>query len=132
MADHHECAANAGRSESATGRTRQFRMEHQASVDKIKADGQFDVPFDTTAVSFPIGVQPLLCKAAHIHLEANKGPRIHFESAHEGGFEVQFDPTLLHGLCTMLQQVVKSAEWDIELNLPNSTAILDYPQGMLN
>lgn len=105
-------------------------MEHHASVSKIKAGGNFDVPFDTTAASYPKGTQPLLCTVARIHLELNKGPRINFESAHDGGFEVQFDSTLLHGLCTMLQQVVKSAEWGIELQLPGGAQVQESAQGM--
>ncbi len=95
-------------------------MEHQATVDEIRSRGDFDVPFAPKIDGFPFGERPILLVSANISLGANRAPRISFVSARNGSFEVGFTSTMLHGLCTVLQDAIKSTEWDVELRMPGT------------
>lgn len=93
-------------------------MEHQASVAEIRAGGNFDAPFDAEIQGYPIGEAPILVSAAHFTMNVNQPLLINFSPAEGVGFEVALTPIVLHGFCTLLQETVKLAEWDIELRLP--------------
>lgn len=93
-------------------------MEHQATVDEIRSRGDFDVPFAPKIDGFPFGEHPILLVQAHISIGADRAPRINFVSARNGSFEVAFTSAMLHGLCTVLQDALKSTDWDIELRMP--------------
>jgi hypothetical protein len=95
-------------------------MEHQATVDEIRSRGDFDVPFAPKIDGFPFGEHPILLVSAQISLGANRAPRINFISARNGSFEVGFTSTMLHGLCTVLQDAIKSTEWGVDLRMPGT------------
>ncbi|HYD79384.1 MAG TPA: hypothetical protein VEC06_06210 [Paucimonas sp.] len=97
-------------------------MGHEASVSEIREAGGFDAPFEAAADSFPLGDAPLLITAAHLAIDADRPLRIDFVSPGRGSFEVAFTATMLHGFCTLLQEAVKKADWDIELVLPGMAA----------
>jgi len=105
-------------------------MEHQASVTAITEGGNFSVPFTNEVDTFPIGETPILVTTAHFTLDASQPVKIHFVPIEGYGVEIAFPPTMLHGFCTLLQGVVKAAEWDIELTLPGLTDI-EVPSNML-
>jgi hypothetical protein len=93
-------------------------MKHQATIDDIRARGKFDLPFAATAHSLPFGELPIVLTSAHISLQPKQTPRIQFNSSRMGSFELSLEPNMLHGFCTLLQEAVRLAEWDIELQLP--------------
>ena len=96
-------------------------MEHQVKVDEIRSRGDFDVPFSPDVDGYPLGQQPILLVQANINVGANRGPRINFVSSRNGSFEVGFTQSMLYGFCTVLQDAVKAADWDIELQMPSAT-----------
>jgi hypothetical protein len=96
-------------------------MEHQATVTQIRARGEFSMPFVPDVHNFPCGEQPILLTGAHIAVQAKHTPRINFVSG-KSSFEIAFTSPMLHGFCTLLQDAVKLAEWNIELRLPGIPA----------
>ncbi|CAN5449231.1 hypothetical protein BH11PSE11_BH11PSE11_35460 [soil metagenome] len=106
-------------------------LEHHASVSEIKAKGNFSTPFESTVGAFPADGAPMLVSAVRFTVNAGKPLRVNFTPAQGSGFEIAFSPTLLHGFCTLLQAAVRSAEWGIDLRLPD-TARVDYGARVLN
>lgn len=98
-------------------------MEYQASINEFAERGDFKNPFESNANAYPIGEAPILVTVAHFTINANHPLRINFTQADGNGFEVGFTPTVLHGFCTLLQDAVKKAEWNIELELPGVAAV---------
>jgi hypothetical protein len=97
-------------------------MQHQATVQDIAARGDFKTPYADTAQAFPIGEAPILVTTVHFNISANKPVRIRFEPAQGQGFEVALSPQVLHGFCNLLREAVKTAQWEVELNLPGTGA----------
>lgn len=89
-------------------------MEHESSVDELRQRGDFDIPFEANAQFFPLGEEPVVVQATQIVLQADSMPRVSF-TTQRGTYEVAFNPTMLHGFCTLLKEAVSHAEWDIEL-----------------
>jgi hypothetical protein len=106
-------------------------MAYQDSIEKINARGDFNKKFEADAQAYPIGDIPILVAAAHFAITANKPVRINFTSAQGKGFEIAFTATILHGFCTLLQNAVKTAAWDIDLRLPGA-ASADARPAVLN
>jgi hypothetical protein len=104
-------------------------LEHQASVIAIRARGEFNLPFDDAEQAYPAGTAPLLLTLAQFTMAAGQPLRINFSPGGEGdGFEVGFTQSLLHGFCTLLQDVVKATDWGIDLRLPAATASETAPR----
>jgi hypothetical protein len=97
-------------------------MQHEATVTQIRSRGEFDKPFADDIHDFPLGEEAVLVVKAHISVEAKQTLKIRFVSAHNGSFEVAFNETMLHGLCSLLQDAAKKADWDFVLNLPGMPA----------
>jgi hypothetical protein len=95
-------------------------MKHQATMTEIAARGDFAKPFQAAARDPLTGATPMLVSTAHFTLKAGQPLRINFASAQGHGFEIVFTPPALHGFCTMLQTSVKTAQWDITLQLPGT------------
>ena len=93
-------------------------MQHEATVTAIRSRGDFDAPFSADVREFPFGERPILLASAHITVGSGQTPRINFVSARSGNFEIAFSATMLHGLCALLQDAIKQADWDIDLSLP--------------
>lgn len=94
-------------------------MEYQASVTQIKASGSFDIPFESAAARYPFGEKPLVLITAQFHLHANEPVRISFTDANKDNFEVSFTQTAMHGFCKLLQEAVRTAQWDLVLQMPS-------------
>jgi hypothetical protein len=86
-------------------------MAHQTTMAEITSRGDFAKPFNTEVQNYPAGETPILVNTAHFTLKARQPLRINFTPAQGSGFEIAFSPPLLHGFCTMLKDVVKSAQW---------------------
>lgn len=93
-------------------------MEYQASVTEIKASGNFDLPFEAAAERYPFGQTPLVIHTLQFHLEASQPLRIAFNQTEQDGFEVAFTQKTMHGFCKLLQEAVRNAEWDLNLQMP--------------
>ena len=97
-------------------------MAHQASVSDMAAAGKFDAPYETAIDQFPLGETPIVVTQAQFNMVRNEPLRINFLPESGEGFEIAFQPSLLHGFCKLLQSVVELAEWDIELIMPGASA----------
>ncbi len=94
-------------------------MDFQASVTEIKANGNFDIPFEAAAETYPLGEEPLLIHTTHFHLHPGKPVRVSFAQSDQECFDVDFTQTAMHGFCKLLQEAVKNAEWDLHLQMPS-------------
>jgi hypothetical protein len=117
---------------AAHARVEMINMEHEATISEIRANGKFGMPFAPENHHFPFGEQPVLLTGAHISVKANQTPRINFVSARNGNFEITLTSSMLHGLCTLLQDAVKLADWNIELHLPGVPTGKHSEQRVLN
>jgi hypothetical protein len=100
-------------------------MAHQASVAELMAAGKFGAPYDCTADGLPQGMAPLLVIRADFNVARNEPLRIAFVAAEGRAIEIAFQTDLLHAFCRLLQNAVRAAEWDIELQIPGETAAPD-------
>lgn len=112
-------------------RTELVGMAYEASVSKNTQAGSFNRPFEEGMPDLTIGNEPILVTTAHINVHAKRPLSINFCPSKGYGFEIAFAPEVLHGFCSLLQQVVRSAEWDIELKMPGASDAVDMPK-MLN
>lgn len=100
-------------------------MAYQDSISKSVQAGSFSQTFrDGTLVQL-LCDEPILVSAIHIGVHANRPLTINFCPAKGYGFEIAFTPQILHGFCSLMQQVVKTMEWELELKLPGSAADMD-------
>ncbi|HJW56047.1 MAG TPA: hypothetical protein VJ577_12300 [Burkholderiaceae bacterium] len=104
--------------QAAHARAEIVSMGHQASVSRIREAGGFNAPFAAVAKSYPLGETPVLVTAAHFDVVASQPLRIHFTPKQGTGFEIALRSPLLHGFCSLLQEAVRLAKWDIALLLP--------------
>lgn len=95
-----------------------MQMEHQASLSEMTAAGSFSQSYDDSAQHFPLGAMPLVICKVEFQISKDVPVRINFLPAQGQGFEVGFPVALLHGFCTMLQNAVQTAEWDMSLLVP--------------
>ncbi len=107
-------------------------MEYQASVTEIKASGNFDIPFEAAADYYPFGETPILVTASQFHLHPKEPVRISFIDARQKNFDVAFTQTAMHGFCKLLQEAVRTAQWELTLQMPSFTQLEAAPRRMLN
>jgi hypothetical protein len=107
-------------------------MEYQASVTQIKASGNFDIPFEAVADRYPFGEKPILVTVAQFHLHANEPVRISFTDINRESFDVTFTQTAMHAFCKLLQEAVRSAQWELTLQMPSFAPAESAPRRMLN
>jgi hypothetical protein len=103
-------------------------MAYQASVSSNQQAGNFGKPFQDGNQDSAFGDEPILVSTVHIGINANRPLTINFCPSKGVGFEIAFTPQVLHGFCALLQQAVKTAEWELELNLPTSSCVADAPR----
>ena len=103
-------------------------MEHQASLSELRARGDFNVPFETCAHTYPRGDAPVIITSVNIALSANQPARITFAASEKLDFEVAFFKTQFHGFCMLVQDCIRVAEWDIEPALAASVQINATPR----
>lgn len=103
-------------------------MEHLASVSAIRARGDFNAPFETGVDAYPHGDSPVIISSVNIQLTANQPSRIKFEAGDKMNFEVCFQKAELHGLCMLLQDCIKTADWGIEPLMESATELESGPR----
>ena len=89
-------------------------MRHEAAVQK----GDFSQPYDETALVRPLGQEPMLVSKIQTRREDSGQFVLSLMPEQGQGINVALDEALLHSLCKLLQTVVSSAQWELELKLP--------------
>jgi hypothetical protein len=100
-------------------------MAYQASVNSNKQAGNFSKPFQDGNHDGAFGDEPILVSTVHIGINANRPLTVNFCPSKGAGFEIAFTPQVLHGFCALLQQVVKTAEWELDLSLLSTSPVAD-------
>lgn len=95
-------------------------MEHHASVEHIRDTGNFNARYETEISDFPLGEAPLLITTVNFAQHADQPVRISLAPSSGDGFELAFTLVVLHGFCSLLQEAVRTAEWDIALEMPGA------------
>src|SRR5487761_2541038 len=89
-------------------------MQHEQALRQAN----FGDPFKEAPREMPLGAEPILV----VRMRANKDDRGNQVLAllpQQGqGIHLTLDNTLLHSLCTLLQNAVAKSDWDILLELP--------------
>lgn len=102
-------------------------MAHEASINDNVRRGGFAAKFEDTAQEYPLGAEPLLVTTANFHLKANQPVRIEFIDTAGKRFEIAFSDRVLHGFCKLLQDGVKTAQWEVELAMPGMSGAQAAP-----
>lgn len=97
-------------------------MEHHASVEQIRDSGSFNNPFAPDIQTYPLGETPILVTTVNFAQHPDQPIRINLTPANGSGFEIAFPPIVLHGLCSLLKDAVRTADWDMELEMPGLEA----------
>jgi hypothetical protein len=92
------------------------QMEHHSSVTAIAENGQFGQAYDAENRSSPLGEEPLLLDSVKFHLDPHKPLRMQLISLKGTSIDLKLTIELMHGFCKLLQDSVKAAEWDLDLN----------------
>lgn len=92
------------------------QMEHQNSVEHIAANGQFAQAYDTENRSWPLGEEALLLDSVKFHLDPKKPLGMQLITLTGSSIDLKLPIELMHGFCKLLQEAVKAAQWDLELN----------------
>ena len=93
-------------------------MEHHASVAAIRDSGSFNAPYEDDIRTFPLGETPMLVTNANFSLTAGKPIRMNLSPGEGCGVEFALPQQVLHGFSSLLQEAVKTADWELELALP--------------
>ncbi len=97
-------------------------MDHFASIEEIRESGSFNNPYETSIQAYPLGEAPILVANANFTLNPNQPIRMNLTPLEGPGFEIGFSQTVLHGFCSLLKDAVKTAEWDLNLDMPGMLA----------
>ncbi|RZI41043.1 hypothetical protein EGT07_20450 [Herbaspirillum sp. HC18] len=101
-------------------------MEHQASVDAIRESGSFNHAYQDDITTFPLGPEPILVTTVNFTQDAGQPIRMNMvPPTAAGGFEIAFPLQTLHGFCSLLQDAVAKADWDVSLELPGMEVLED-------
>jgi hypothetical protein len=107
--------------QAAHAKAEMAQMAYQVANEKNLKEGNFSKPFNENVQAYAaLGPEPILVAHVHLTVGANRPLSIKFSPKQGHQFEISCKPDVLHGFCMLLQQTVKIAEWDVELNLPGS------------
>jgi hypothetical protein len=98
-------------------------MRHEASVGKA----DFSQPYRAEATQFPLGQEPIVVSKLTMTLLPQNMYLLTLHPSQGKGVDLRLNDTLLHGLCQMLQNACKDAEWDLPLELPGVAASVETP-----
>jgi hypothetical protein len=116
--------------EAAHAKAEIISMEHEACVTAMKDGGNFSTPYQPVQ-AYPLGDVPILVTRLDFMTAPNQPIRVKFTLVGGQFFEIAYTPSVLHGFCAMLQDIVQQAQWDMELVLPGAAANAAAP-AMLN
>jgi len=93
-------------------------MRHEEAVRK----SDFSKPYDEASLERPLGAEPMLVARIQTRREDSGQLLLALLPLEGQGVNVALDEALLHSLSKLLQDVVKGADWDLELSLPVAMA----------
>lgn len=105
-------------------------MAHEASISENVQRGGFAKEFENAAAKFPLGADPMLITSANFQLKAQQPVRIEFVANDGKRFEIAFADRILHGLCKLLQDGVRNAEWGLTLAMPGAASGVERPAAL--
>lgn len=94
------------------------QMQHQAIVHEETQSGKFTKSKEPLPQIYPTHEEPALVVNARFAVAPNQPVRIHFQTLHGDGFQMNFSDKVLHAFCNLLQNAVKHAQWEMALSLP--------------
>ena len=97
-----------------------IEMAHQFALDKLTEHGAFGDNFRNDLPPHAALANPFLVAEAKFHIAAQEPMRVNFLPAEGLGIEIAFNDVELHGFCTLLQQAVMTAQWDVPLQLESA------------
>jgi hypothetical protein len=106
-------------------------MENQAAMNEIKTQGNFETPYASSTYEYPLGQIPILICNVSFTIDANQPIQIDLSDAQSHNLALILTPVIFHGFCTLLQRAVKTAEWEVDLQLPG-TSLPDDSSRVLN
>lgn len=92
-------------------------MAHQSALGQLAENGAFSHRFRDDLPPHAALTTPFLVAEAKFHIAAQEPMRINFLPSEGLGIEIAFNDVELHGFCTLLQQAVTFARWDVPLQL---------------
>jgi hypothetical protein len=107
------------------------QMEHHRSVEAIAENGQFSQVYDSENRSSPLGDDPLLLDSVKFHLDPKKPLGMQLITLTGTSIDLKLPVELMHGFCKLLQDAVKTAQWDLDLS-SLETELLNNNSRMLN
>lgn len=103
-------------------------FEHEKAV----SSSDFTTEYREGAEKAPLGKSPLLLAKIEVRPDSGRGPRLALLPAEGRGLELVMDDKLLHAMCTMIAKTVRSAEWDLDVDLASRTAPTEERPARLN
>lgn len=100
--------------------------------EKAVSGTDFTTEYREDAEKAPLGTSPLLLAKIEVRADPAKGPRLALLPTEGRGLELVMDDKLLHAFCTLIEKTVKSAEWDLDVDLAAGTAPADERPARLN
>lgn len=101
-------------------------MRHEEAVKK----GDFSKPYEEAALVRPLGQDPILVSRIQTKREDSGQFLLSLMPEQGQGVNVALDEALLHSLCKLIQSVVGTAQWDLELKLPGAVPVPDDRAGV--
>lgn len=106
-------------------------MQYQQDINMIAESGNFNIPYDDQQKAMPLGEAPGLVKELHFHLNAHRPLHIQISLFDGNQIDMHVPSSILHGLCKLLQDAAREADWDLQLLLPGLESSQSHP-GFLN
>lgn len=93
-------------------------MRHEAQL----RSADFSQPFRSTGTQLPLGEAPMLVARVDLTLLPDLQVLLAMKSQQGASIDLNMNEAMFHGLCRLLEQTCKHADWDIELQLPSLDA----------
>lgn len=96
----------------ADSRREVIAFEHEKAVNATDFRTPFQEPPPETPRTFPLGQTPYVATQGNVRLDGASF-KLALNPAQGQGIEIGLDDRLMHSFCRLLEQAVKSADWDL-------------------
>ena len=104
----------------AESRREVIAFEHEKAVSATDFRTPFQEPAPETPRSFPLGQTPYVAAQGNVRLEGASF-KLALNPVQGQGIEIGLDDRLMHSFCRLLEQAIRSADWDLPfLSGPNA------------
>ncbi|NEX59869.1 hypothetical protein [Noviherbaspirillum galbum] len=97
-------------------------MEREVMLTEMRAAGSFNQPYEEKAVAYPMGEVPMLVHTVNFKADPNQPIELALQDAAGRSIALNLAPALFHAFSELLRDGVKTAEWNLELPVPGTTA----------